>query len=508
MAKAGAGAYSQLQRVGNYVAPQINKAADRLNQQGMQQKQLRADDKKEQQRRQDAAKTESQRREDEFNKLGVANVDDFVIDGKTGFDNIDEANTHLAKTGIDLVSKWSNEQIGTVKGSPEWWALQNKKNAMGADFKTIKGDQARLLEIYKTNLADANNGDIDDPEDESFWEGFENQNVVPYYADDGKKYADVYERDQQGNVLKGEDGKPLPPITKKWSNVLKGFDSPHKIVHLTDTQDSEGRKRTGLVNQFLGSMGKRTKDEVTGDFTINEQTWDDTAETQFMGLVKGLQSNDRKMYSLLRQATINDKVQSTKKTGFTPADKKRVEDFLRDAVKGGYGEVTTKKVTSQTNTQRKEAAELVAEGVADRFKQTHARLTNEAAAKALAAEGKKGTKEEIVREKSKMYYSWALKLRGVTSEEEAQKILDDNGINIQINSSVMNWLDSWDYKEGEAIDIGNTTINVKDTHKMAKQFAKIVEGGSGFEYDGTYAHDVVNEEVTKADADDPLGLGI
>ena len=504
MAKAGAGAYSQLQRVGNYVAPQINKAADRLNQQGMQQKQLRADDKKEQQRRQDTAKTESQRRQDEFNKLGAANVDDFVMDeGLTGFDNIDQANQHLAKTGIALVEKWSNEQRGTVAGSPEWWAIQDKKNAMGGDFKTIKGDQARLAEIYKSNLADANNGDIDDPEDETFWAGFENQNIVPYYADDGKKYADVYDRDQQGNVLKGEDGKPLPPITKKWSNVLKGFDSPHKIVHLTDTQDPEGKKRTGLINQFLGSMGKRTKDKVTGDFIINEQTWDDTAETQFMGLVKGLQSNDRKMYSLLRQATVNDKVQSTKKTGFSSADKKKVEDFLRDAVKGGYGEVTTKKVTSQTNAQRVEAARKLASAKVK--SEDKAALNAEALARFKAENPTKKnlTKAEEQQEGNKLAYEIALKISNVEGDTDAER---DAAINVigkeyGLNTSANN--DWWGRNE---FNLDDNEKYQDDPHSVAEAIADKM----GYEYDAKYAQAELTKklEADKGDVDDPLDLGI
>jgi len=469
MAKAGAGAYSQLQRVGNYIAPQVNKAADRLNQQGMQQKQLRADDKKEQQRRQDTAKTESQRRQDEFNKLGAANVGDFVLDeGLTGFDTIDKANQHLAKTGIALVEKWSNEQRGTVAGSSEWWALQDKKNAMGGDFKTIKGDQSRLTEIHKSNLADANNGDIDDPDYETFWEGFEKLNVVPYYGEDGGRYADVYERDQQGNVLKGEDGKPLPPITKKWTNIIKGIDTPYKVVHLTDTQDPEGNKRTGLVNQFLGSMGKRTKDKVTGDFTINEQTWDDTAEKQFMGLVKGLQSNDRKMYSLLRQATVNDKVQSTKKTGFTPADKKRVEDFLRDAVKGGYGEVTTKKVTSQTNTQRKQAATTAHTRAKALLKWKRDNPTTK-------DDGEIDIEEEN-RRGSTVAYDIA--------KEIGQTKLNDKSVRTIANKYGLNFSEDWNVGNTtwNEFDIDGVEVDQTNTHEVAAAIAN----NMGFDYDLEY----------------------
>jgi len=452
----------------------------------MQQKQLNAEAGARKEARDEAWRLDTQ-----------TDFTNFEVDA-TGNAGRDDMFKIAAEKGIERAESYFRQARELRATDPKKADIMKAKGrAIQSSFKNLAADSVIVKEMFDGYAEGYATGKIKEGAYRSFMNGLSRNEAVPYLDDNDQWRVRVMVRDEtSGEILKDENGE-VKYEDKSLSEIKKGLDKPYDF--------NEVHGKDGELNKVLTAMGKNKWDEINGQFIDTKQEFGEEQQKSLNDFIEGTLGNDREMYKWYYYATGKEKLK-----GFNTADKEKITNYINTAVKGAYGKENIKKVTPTTQKEKEEAAallnynrvkaaELVAEGVADRFKQTNERLTNEAAARALAAEGKKGTKEEIVREKSKMYYSWALKLRGVTSEEEAQKILDDNGINIQINSGVMNWLDSWDYKEGEAIDVGNKTINVKDTHKMAKQFAKIVEGDSGFEYDGTYAHDVVNEEVTKAD---------
>jgi len=495
MAKAGAGAYSQLQRVGNYVAPQINKAADRLNQQGMQQKQLKAE-----------ASARKEARDETWRLDTQTDFSNFELEA-TGNAGRDDMFKLAAEKGIQRAESYFRQARELRATDPNKADIMKAKGrSIQTSFKNLSADSAIVKAMFDGYAEAYANGKIKEGAYRSFMNGLSRNEAVPYLDDNDQWRVRVMVRDEtSGEILKDENGE-VKYEDKSLSEIKKGLDKPYDF--------NEVHGQTGELNKVLTAMGKNKWDEINGQFIDTKQEFGAEQEKSLNDFIEGTLGSDREMYKWYYYATGEEKLK-----GFNTADKDKITNYINTAVKGAYGKEVTRKVTPTTQEEKEEAARklaaarvkaagVLAEAVDDRFTKTNKRLTDEAVAKNLAAKNKKGTKEVVRAEKSKMYYDLAYKLREVDSEEDAQKILDDSGYSINVNDDFWNWWDKWDSKAGEALNVGTTdetsevTINVSDTHKMAAQFAKIVEG-FGFNYDDKFSDNVTEEEVAADKGEKP-----
>ena len=338
MVKVTAGAaYKELKRSDNYVADQINAGADRLAKQGMQQVEINA-----------AKEARAEKRLDEA-LSGITVDTDALLAKATGFEGRDDVARDLANTATQRSMKYA-ELARDAAAKGDWVTMNNYKGKISrikGDFKNTVNDEAILKESMDKYRAAWQTGDIDDDDWLDFGEAMEKSNYEITLDENDNKVIRAIVMDDEGKPEMGEDGKPKV-IEKKWSDVVSQRDRPMEVVQLED----KGTQK-GLISDMLATMGKRKYDE-TGQYITTSQTWDEAAEQQFMSKVKGLQANDRTMYSLLKQASGGS---ITKKKDFTTEDKKMVEDFLRFQVKGGYGEEESMKVRTKTvQEQEKEEA--------------------------------------------------------------------------------------------------------------------------------------------------------
>lgn len=330
MAKATAGAaYKELKRVGNYIAPQINAGADRLATNARHQKELNAVEKATADKRLDEA-------------LKDISVDTEALQAKaTGFTSRDDVARDFAYAATERSQMYA-EKAREAASNGDWVTMNNykgKMNKIKGDFKNTVNDEAILKETLDTYRKAWQEGKVDDDDWLDFAESMEKFNYEVSLDDNDNKVIKAIVLDDDGQPELDGSGNPKY-IVKKWSDVVNQHDRPYEVVQLEDKQDKKG-----LIGDMLATMGKRKYDEVTGDYITTKQTWDDEAKKQFKAKIMGIQSSDRMMHSILKQASGNT---INKKKNFTDEDKKLVEDFLRFQVKGGYNTEELKQVRSRT----------------------------------------------------------------------------------------------------------------------------------------------------------------
>ena len=323
MAKATAGAgYRELKRVGNYIAPNVSKAADRLAANARQQKSLNAAEKARQDKRLDDA-------------LKEADVDTEALQSKvTGFQNRDDVARDYATTATERSMKYA--QLAREAATSGDWkthrAYIDRMNRIKGDFKNAVNDEKFLGDLFSQHQKSFLDGKIDDDDWLDFMEAIEDHNYEVGLDENDNRVVTA--------LVKKEDGS-RERITKNISDIVNGNERPYEVV----TVNGKG----GLVDEMLVGFGKRKYDSEGKNYITTEQVWDDKNEQAFSAKVKGLQSNDRTMYSLLKQAS-NDQIR--KKGGFTQADKDLVKDYLYKQVRGQYDESTSQKVRQLTPDER------------------------------------------------------------------------------------------------------------------------------------------------------------
>lgn len=475
---AGAG-YRELKRIGNYVAPQINKAADRTGASI------------------DKAIAANVAEKDKFNKrvddaLSGITVDVDALQSKaTGFETRDDQ----ARDYVMGVRKRSEEHAEAARKAAlagDWEAVHNYKGKIArlkGDFKNTVNDEAILKETFDKYRTDWQNGDIDDDEWLAFGESIENFDFETVLDENDNKVVRALVRDDEGNVTHIEE--------KKWSELVNRKDRPFEVVRL---EDKQGKK--GLIGDLLSTMGKRKYDEQTGQFITTKQTWDDIAEKQFKAKVIGLQSNDRTMHSLLKQAG-----GESKKSGFTEADDTLVENFLRDQVKGGYDTTESKKVRGLTpEEQQKENARTRAVtrrgqdiGAEKQAEQDRLNWDKQALAwwKAknpnIKVGGSGSTAQETTAKVARLY-DIATQISNTDLNDNAvQKVLDETGLGFIIDTdwqlgAGINNLFGGDYNQ---FDLGRIEdIDQKDVFKIVKGLAR----KAGLDLEDTDIRDVIERE--------------
>lgn len=319
---AGAG-YKELKRVGNYIAPNVQKNTDRLAGQIAQQKQLDAAEKARQEKRLDSA-------------LKEADVDTEALQAKvTGFAGRDDVARDYAGAATDRSMEYA-ELAREAATNQDWKThrmYMDKMNRIKGDFKNAVNDEKMLGELFGTYQKQYQAGEIDDDDWLGFLEAVEDSNY--------EISLDENDNRQITALVKNDEGE-MEKVTKKMSDLVNGNERPFEVVPVSG--------KGGLVDEMLVGFGKRKYDSTGANYVTTEQVWDDKNELAFDAKVRGLQSDDRMMYSLLKQAT-NGQVR--KKEGFTEEDNQIVKDFLYKQVRGQYDESTSQKVRQMTPEEKK-----------------------------------------------------------------------------------------------------------------------------------------------------------
>lgn len=487
MAKVGAGAAgSQLKRVGNYIAPQINKSADRLDGAIQQQKVL-----------DDTKKARGEKRLDE--SLADITVDQAALQSKaTGFVQRDD----VFRAFAGRVSTRSEEHATAARKAAldsDWGLVANlkgKMNRLKGDFKNTVNDEAILAKRFAGYEAKFAAGDIDDEDFLNFGVAVEKFDFEIVLDENDNKIVRA--------LVEADDGS-VSVMDKKWSELVNMTDRPYEVVHMEDRSTEKGVEK-GLVSNLLATMGKRKYDSTGKNYTTTTQKWDDTAETQFMQKVIGLQSDDRSMYSLLKQAT-----RERKKTGFTTEDKNEVEKMIRNQVKGGYGEETTIEVAKRTATQlgneedaKNEVTKRGHDITAQRDKDTKENESGKldlawwkAKNPVKAGKGGTATKEELTKSSSVLAYEIAMRINNVgdiSEEGITDKMLDkliveigeEYGLNLSENS---------DWWGGNEFNMSGEEFDQKDPHSVARAIAEKM----GYVYDSKHAQAELTKKLSKKD---------
>ena len=488
MANVTAGAaYKGLTKVGDYISPQINAGADRLSRQGMQQKQLNAD----------AKVAADKRLDDAYAGINIPEL----VSSATGNQTRDDVARKLANTATNRAAEYA-ELARDAAAKGDWKGMNDYKSRMKViegDFKNTVNDEATIAEVMKGYQETFDKGLVDDDDWLSFGSAWENYDFEIVLDENDKKIIRAIELDGKGKPVLDENGKPNI-MEKKWAEVANQKDRPYERVQL---EDKEGKK--GLVGDMLTNMGKRKYDTVTGQYITTTQTWDETAEQQFLSTVKGLQSNDRMMYSLLKQASNNSiKVKDNSELPQEEQDKnnKLVEDFLRYQVKGGYGTEESMQVRGRTTD------EMASEGAKDRattergqdMANERAGDTNQVALKRLALDEWKAlnpnkadtplTKTEQKQAENEAlvvkFYDVAKEIGNLGAQADdtvVQQVLDDSGLGFMATTDWQFWFQDNEFDIGSVKDIKN-----KDAFKIVKGMAK----KAGLEMKDTDVRDAIN----------------
>ena len=458
MAKAGAGAYSQLQRVGNYVAPQINKAADRLNQQGMQQKQLNADARARKEKRDDA----------------------WALDTQVDMTNFEvEATGNADLTGMFVgAAQGGAAKAGKLYGEAR--ALQNidRKTAEGKkaeaqlvelSFKNLATQSKELKPILDAYAKDYADGKIKEKSYRTFLNGIARSEGKLYLDKNNLWRVRVLVRDETSGEIKYKEGGEPEYIDKSLSDITKGLDKPYYFnpVHGDD----------GELNKVLTAMGKNKWDEINGQFIDTKQEFGEEQQRSLNDFIKGTLGSDREMYKWYNYATGKEKL-----TGFNTEDKAIISSYIDNAVKGAYGAETSTRVTPQTQEQREAEQDRNFNLNKDRFEETKAqnKAQNKQNLAKIAAEKYKAenpnvkltkTKEKEIKTDSTVlkFFDTAKKIGALgekANDDAVQKVFDESGLGFEITTD-------WQIFADNEFDIGDVKdITNKNTFKIIKGMAR------------------------------------
>lgn len=321
-------AYKELDKVGNYVAPQINAGADRLARQGMQQKQLNAD-----------AKAKQEKRDDEWLDNSRVDMSNFEVEA-TGNADIDDMYRNGANQAISVAQDFfrqSRELYATDRKQAE--VLRDKGRAVENSFKNLAKETSVIKPMLDGYIEDYKAGKIKDESYRGFINGLVRNEAKLYIDDNNNWRARVLLRDEtSGEIKRDDNGEPMY-IDKSLADVRKGIDKPYYFNEL--------HGKDGELNKVLTAMGDNKWDEIEGQFTVSNKEFGKEQEKSLNDFIKGTLGNDREMYKWYNYATGKEKFKD-----FTVKDKEVITNFITNAVKGAYGKETSMKVTPQTQAQR------------------------------------------------------------------------------------------------------------------------------------------------------------
>lgn len=322
----GAAGYQRLQKVGNYISDNANRAADRAAANMRQARALNAQKKARQEKRLDDA-------------LKEADVDTEALQAKvTGFANRDDVARDYARQAAERSMEYA-ELAREAASNSDWKTHRmylDKMNRIKGDFKNAVNDEKFLGETFAGYFKGFQEGKIDDEDWLDFMAAVEDSDYEISLDENDNRVITA--------LVKGEDGE-MKKVSKKMADLVNGNERPYEVVPVNG--------KGGLVDQMLVGFGKRKYDSTGANYVTTEQVWDDKNETAFNVKVQGLQSDDRTMYSLLKQASNG---QIRKKEGFNEEDKQIVRDFLYKQVRGQYDEVSSQKVRQMTPEEKKQEA--------------------------------------------------------------------------------------------------------------------------------------------------------
>jgi hypothetical protein len=330
MAEVSAGAAgSQSRRVGNYIAPQVNKGTDRLASAFAQNKSIKATKEN-----QEDAQLETRLAGDKVDP------DDFLITA-SGINDLDDVNRLAANAATDAASDLFTQ-------ASDFDAAGDRKSA---DFSRAKAAKLKSSLKNFTNLT-ANTTKTYQGYEKDFQAGKIKQGAydriavggvirgeaVPKLDENLNWYMQVLERDAEtGEPILGEDGK-AKSVRLSLGDVQKGLAKPYYF--------NEERGTEGELNKILLSLGKSKVDEINGGYIDTNQVWDEKRQSSLNNFIEGTLENDREMYKWHEYITGEEKFE-----GFTDTEKSKIRQRIQTGVEGAYDTEQTTKVASRTAAQ-------------------------------------------------------------------------------------------------------------------------------------------------------------
>jgi hypothetical protein len=341
MAKAGTGAAgSQLKRVGNYIAPQINKATDRLATKNRQQERIDATRANQEDRQLEKRLTDTKVGDDDFltKATGVAGVDDF--------------NRLLADVGVEsakglLSQAREADASGDREGADNFRASASK---VQASFKNMVNDIPVVREIMKGYEDDKASGKIlDGSYQRMAIGGIMRGEVLPEIDNNGNWSLKVLRRNEEtGKPILDENGE-AEYTTYSIGDIKKGLVTPYYWNEETGAD--------GELNKILVSLGKSKIDKINGGYIDTDQVWDKQRQNSLDNFIEGTvgvigsekegeSGNDKEMYKWHEYITGEEKFGD-----FTDAEKLKISQRIQDGVLGAYDTEESIKVAPRTAAQ-------------------------------------------------------------------------------------------------------------------------------------------------------------
>ena len=474
MAVTGAAAYKEFDKVQDDLGQSVSKSADRNAANARQQKALDAAEDARNQKRLEKAFDRSE-------------IDTKTLQSKvTGFASRDDVARDYA--GVATQRSMEYAELARKAASDQDWkthrTMVDKMNRIKGDFKNAVNDEKFLGDLFSKHQKGYLDGSIDDDDWLEFMKSVESKDYEIGLDENDNRVMTALVDDEKGGKKR---------VTKKMADIVNGNERPYEVVDVTG--------KGGLVDEWLVGFGKRKYDKVSGGYITTNQVWDDKNEEAFNAKLRGLQSNDRVMYSLLKQASSG---QIRKKEGFSEKDKTLVRDYLYQQVRGQFTESVTKKVRSTTPQEKAYQSKLnrditvrgqdIGKVKADKADANYKeRLELDWwRAKNPTKRSVKPTKDDLQKSNSLLAFEIANKIKNAGKEGDSDSTLDSiiNTIGDKYGLSTSSNSDWWGKNE---FNLGNREFNQDDTHGIAKAIAKKM----GYKYDASYAQEKLTNEFLK-----------
>ena len=348
MAEVGTGAAgSQLKRVGNYIAPQVNRGTDRLAAAFSQNRSIKATKEN-----QEDAQLEKRLEGDKIN------TDDFLIIA-TGNTNVDDFFGLASKEGVNAASSLYSQARGLDASGDRAGAdlLRAQAPKISSSFKNIKSILPSIKEIndgYHQKYLDGKI--LKGAYERSGIGGIKMGEAVPKMTSNYDWEMHVMVRDSETQKPKiGKDGKVVR-VVQNLGNIQKGFTRPYEI--------NEEKGADGELNKILVSLGKSKVDKINGGYIDTDQVWDEKRQNSLNNFIEGTvgvigsdkegeSGNDREMYKWHKYITGEEKFED-----FTDAEKLKISQRIQTGVEGAYNTEQSIKVAPRT------AAQISADAIA------------------------------------------------------------------------------------------------------------------------------------------------
>jgi hypothetical protein len=344
MAKVGTGAAgSQLKRVGNYIAPQVNKDTNRVAAKNSQERAIKATKEN-----QEDAQLEKRLEGDSVDP------DEFLVTA-TGIGDEDDFNRIAATAAVDRAKELFTQASDFDTSGDRISADSRRADAakIQASLKNFTNNTAATTKIFKSYEKDFTEGKIlQGAYDKMAIGGTIRGEAVPRLDKNLNWEVEVLMRDAEtGEPILGEDGK-AKTVVHNLGDVKKGLAKPYYF--------NEERGADGELNKILVSLGKSKIDKLNGGYIDTNQVWDEKRQNSLNNFIEGTLSNDREMYKWHEYITGEEKFE-----GFTDAEKSKIRQRIQTGVEGAYDTEQSTKVAPRTAAQIKAAADARAQDAKD-----------------------------------------------------------------------------------------------------------------------------------------------